>query len=60
MASVSITEAQAKLPDLIHDLLPGDEVVITENNRPVARACNHFCVSCPSGRLGNSVLRAGR
>jgi thiamine pyrophosphate-dependent enzyme len=27
---------------------------------PAYRACNHFCVSCPSGRLGNSVLRAGR
>ena len=37
MAMVTIQEAQAKLPDLIHKLMPGDEVVITENNVPVAR-----------------------
>jgi antitoxin (DNA-binding transcriptional repressor) of toxin-antitoxin stability system len=37
MATVSIQEAQAGLPDLIHGLGPGEEVVITENNLPVAR-----------------------
>ena len=37
MATVTIQEAQAKLPDLIHQLKPGDEVVITENNQPVAK-----------------------
>jgi prevent-host-death family protein len=37
MAMVTIQEAQAKLPDLIHKLMPGDEVVITENNLPVAK-----------------------
>jgi prevent-host-death family protein len=37
MATVTIHEAQAKLPDLIHKLMPGDELVITENNRPVAK-----------------------
>ena len=37
MTQVSIQEAQARLTDLIHDLTPGDEVVITENNQPVAR-----------------------
>jgi prevent-host-death family protein len=37
MATVTIQEAQAKLPDLIHKLTPGDEVVITENNQPVAK-----------------------
>ncbi len=37
MAIVTIQEAQAKLPDLIHKLMPGDEVVITENNLPVAK-----------------------
>jgi prevent-host-death family protein len=37
MATVTIQEAQAKLADLIHNLSPGDEVVITENNRPVAK-----------------------
>jgi prevent-host-death family protein len=37
MGTVTIQEAQAKLVDLIHRLIPGDELVITENNRPVAK-----------------------
>jgi len=37
MVTVTIQEAQAKLPDLIHKLPPGEEVVITENNQPVAK-----------------------
>ena len=37
MSTVTIQEAQAKLPDLIHRLTPGEEVVITENNEPVAK-----------------------
>lgn len=36
MATITIQEAQAKLPDLIHNLKPGDELVITENSQPVA------------------------
>ena len=37
MATVTIQEAQARLSDLIHRLSPGEEVVITENDQPVAR-----------------------
>ena len=37
MTTISIQEAQAKLPELIHQLDPGGEVVITENDQPVAR-----------------------
>jgi prevent-host-death family protein len=37
MTTVSLQEAQAKLSDLIHNLSPGDEVVITENDQPVAK-----------------------
>jgi prevent-host-death family protein len=37
MATVTIQEAQATLSDLIHRLTPGEEVVITENDRPIAR-----------------------
>jgi prevent-host-death family protein len=37
MAIVTIEEAQAKLPEIIHQMQPGEEVVITEDNRPVAR-----------------------
>ena len=34
---VTMQEAQANLPDLIHKLTPSDAVVITENNLPVAK-----------------------
>ena len=37
MATVTIEEAQARLPDLVHNLVRGEEVVITENNQPVAK-----------------------
>ncbi|MCX7109470.1 MAG: type II toxin-antitoxin system prevent-host-death family antitoxin [Proteobacteria bacterium] len=37
MTSVSIQEAQSKLPELIHRLNPGEELIITENNHPIAR-----------------------
>ena len=36
MASVTIEQAQASLPDLIRQLTPGDEVLITEDDQPVA------------------------
>lgn len=39
MLTVTIQEAQAHLLDLIHRLHDGDEVVITENDQPVARLC---------------------
>jgi len=37
MTTVTLKEAQTALADLIHRLAPGDEVVITENDQPVAR-----------------------
>ncbi len=37
MSAVTIQEAQAELPDLIRRMMAGEEVVITENNRPVAK-----------------------
>lgn len=37
MVFISIDEAQAKLPELIDKLSPGEEVVITRNHQPVAK-----------------------
>jgi antitoxin (DNA-binding transcriptional repressor) of toxin-antitoxin stability system len=34
--TISLEEAQAKLKDLVHQLSPGDEIVILENQLPVA------------------------
>lgn len=36
MASVTIEEAQAKLPDLIEALVPGEPVTITRHGQPWA------------------------
>ena len=35
--TISVDEAQAKLKDLIHQMAPGEEIVITENQQPVAK-----------------------
>lgn len=37
MSTVALEEAQARLPELIQQLIPGKGVVITENDRPVAQ-----------------------
>ena len=37
MSTVTLEEAQAKLPDIIHLLKAGEEVVITESGQVVAR-----------------------
>ncbi len=37
MATVSIEEAQAKLPELIAHLAAGEQLVITRNEKPIAR-----------------------
>ena len=36
MATVSIQEAQSSLAELIHKLQPGEQLIITENDAPVA------------------------
>ena len=36
MSSLTVKEAQSRLSEVIHNLQPGDEVVITENDQPVA------------------------
>ncbi len=37
MSTVTLEEAQVKLPELIAALRPGEEVQITKGNQPVAR-----------------------
>lgn len=37
MSTVTIEEAQAKLPELIEHLAAGEELIITRNQRPIAR-----------------------
>jgi prevent-host-death family protein len=35
--TITVDEAQAKLKELIHRMAPGEEVIITENEQPVAK-----------------------
>lgn len=37
MPTVTLAEAQAKLPELIAHLQPGEPLLITQNDKPVAR-----------------------
>ena len=37
MSTVTLEEAQAHLPQLIEQLQPGEEIVITRDQKPVAR-----------------------
>ena len=37
--TVSLEEAQGRLKELILQLGPGDELIITENDRPIATLC---------------------
>jgi antitoxin (DNA-binding transcriptional repressor) of toxin-antitoxin stability system len=63
MSTVTLEEAQAKLPRLIHDLAPGAEVVITENNQPVAKLVSENPPSASSrlrsGVVSGTALAAG-
>lgn len=36
-ATITVEEAQLNLKDLIHQLTSGQEIIITENQQPVAR-----------------------
>jgi prevent-host-death family protein len=58
MPTVTIQEAQSQLSDLIHQLAPGDEVMITENGQPVAklaRAEPRTSWPCKAGSAKESV-----
>jgi prevent-host-death family protein len=37
MSTVTIEEAQAKLAEIIDHLVPGEELIITRDNQPVAK-----------------------
>jgi len=52
MATVSIQEAQANLSELIHRLAAEEEVVITEDDKPVARLLPAAGPQRPPRRLG--------
>jgi prevent-host-death family protein len=50
--TITIEEAQAKLPELIAQLAPGEDVVITQNAQPVA-ALHIIAKGKPRPRFGS-------
>jgi antitoxin (DNA-binding transcriptional repressor) of toxin-antitoxin stability system len=59
MTTISIHEAQSNLSELIHRQAPDDEIIITEDDRPVARptaASRPTTPPRPPGFLRGSVL----
>ena len=52
MASVTIEEAQAHLPELVRRLSGDEELVITENDQPVARLVKSVRQPSAKRRLG--------
>jgi antitoxin (DNA-binding transcriptional repressor) of toxin-antitoxin stability system len=47
MPTVTIEEAQSRLSELIHSLLHGEELVITENDYPIAKLTRSSRTSWP-------------
>ena len=59
MSTVTIEEAQARLPELIDRLAPGEELVITRGEQPVAKLIGQARPEHPPrrpGTLRGSVL----
>jgi len=52
--TVTVEEAQANLADLIAKLAPGDEVVITQNEQPVAKLVGERATSRQPRKPGSA------
>ena len=56
-ATITVEEAQAKLKEIIHQLSPGEEIVITENQQPVAKLVSEPLKIAKPPRPGPGVCR---
>jgi len=56
-STITVEEAQAKLKELIHQLAPGEELVITENQQPVAKLVSEQPVPAKPPRLGPGLCK---
>lgn len=52
MTTITIDEAQARLSELIEQLKPGEELVITRDDRPVAKLVGQLKPSREPRKLG--------
>jgi prevent-host-death family protein len=56
MQTITLEEAQRRLAEIIDQLPPGQEVVITRDNRPVARLVGEKRPPRPGPGLGKGML----
>jgi antitoxin (DNA-binding transcriptional repressor) of toxin-antitoxin stability system len=57
MTTLTLAEAQARLPEVIHNLAPGEEVFITENNKPVATLTGNLSKLAKPPRPGPGLCK---
>jgi antitoxin (DNA-binding transcriptional repressor) of toxin-antitoxin stability system len=53
--TISVAEAQSKLKELIAQLAPGEELILTENQRPVARLTSEATRKRQPRQSGNCI-----
>lgn len=58
MTTVTLEEAQAKLPELIEQLRPGEEITITDHGKPLAQVKKAERTSwpCRAGTAKDKIL----
>jgi antitoxin (DNA-binding transcriptional repressor) of toxin-antitoxin stability system len=57
--TITLEEAQAKLKELVHQLAPGSEIIITENQQTIAvlrSECEQTVKRPPPGLCKGSIL----
>lgn len=54
MTTITVEEAHARLSQLLHQLAPGEEVLITDGQRPVAKLVGQGVVSRKPRRPGSA------
>lgn len=57
MFTITVEEAQANLKEIIHQLSPGEELVITENQQPVAKLVSEQPSKAKRPRPGPGVCK---
>ena len=57
MTILTLEEAQARLPEVVHRLTPGAEVVITDNSEPVATLIGKLAKPAKPARPGPGLCK---
>jgi antitoxin (DNA-binding transcriptional repressor) of toxin-antitoxin stability system len=59
MTTITLEQAQARLPDIVRQLPPGEEITITDDEQPLAqiRRVPRTSWPCKAGSAKTSILR---